>query len=56
MLNFNLSKNDIGYLRLLIDIESCDNVKKHKKGNEREESQIKYFIYGNSITDDSKSN
>ena len=29
MLNFNLTKNDIAYLRLLLDIESYDDDKKN---------------------------
>lgn len=30
MLNFNLTKDDIGYLRLIIDIQSCEEKKNGK--------------------------
>lgn len=33
MLNFNLTKKDIGYLRLLIDIQSCEDEKRTSKSS-----------------------
>lgn len=41
MLNFNLSKDDIGYLRLIIDIQSCDDVKKSMKASIYSDKNIK---------------
>jgi hypothetical protein len=50
MLNFNLTKDDIGYLRLLIDIESCEDDKKTSKNSIYSDSNniSKYSIFDNS--------
>lgn len=42
MLNVNLSKNDIGYLRLLIDIESCEIEKNFNKTQNDETKKLNY--------------
>ncbi len=48
MLNFNLTKNEIGYLRLLIDIQSCDDEKKSTRHNDSSDSDMPpYARYDN---------
>lgn len=58
MLNFNLTKDDIGYLRLIIDIQSMDEDKKAAKASIYSDKNIKtkYSIYEpdmNSYTENS---
>jgi hypothetical protein len=56
MLNFNLTKDDIGYLRLLIDIQSCEDEKKSAVRSVYSDSDniSKYSIYGASIKSSSE--
>ncbi len=51
MLNFNLSKDDIGYLRLLIDIQSCDEEKNSSQSSIYTDNNnaSKYSIYDSQI-------
>jgi hypothetical protein len=47
MMNFNLTKNDIAYLRLLLAIQLCENKKKNRRKTAYFDKNniLKYFIY-----------